>query len=170
MPAQTVSPITNGRGHHLPRLRVSPEAAGGTAEDVSLTFGAPNRSPDPNVSILLDIKLQTCVHGKLSSTGGFASLICFALEPAAAIDQTVWPTGSITISLNFERELKQEQDAIEVLKTGEDRSLTAEVSVFLPAVDRISEARSRLLNSSLYVGTGTFRQAGRLMVDGIASP
>lgn len=75
----------------------------------------------------LDLRLVNCVHGKLSHAAeDFASLLIFSLESRTDIGGSK-SFQVLGINLEFDREIPRKDDSIEVLKTGEDESLGADV-------------------------------------------
>lgn len=126
MPDQTVFSTTDG--HRLFSLQLG----SGTTEDAAASGSSKLEIQTLRAHVrdglMLDLRLETCVHGKLSNGKDFLSLIVFALQPVAQIGENIPSLSSMTISLGFNREIPQEHDIIEVLETGKDGSLTAEVS------------------------------------------
>lgn len=134
MAQQPVPLASDSHPHHLLSLRVKREAKEITVEDGTINSSVAVEDASPNDGSLLDWKLETCVHGRLNNTGECASLIIFTLQLVAAADNLSWLGLPMTFSISLKRELLQAQDIIEVLRTGQDHSLRAEVSTLHSAV------------------------------------
>jgi hypothetical protein len=135
MAAQMEVPTPDSQDHRLLSLNLNPKETEITVEDVSSGPEERDRIISSTDGVLLDLKLEKCVHGKLNDSGDLASLLVFRLEPVSKGDGIVRLTRPLTISLEFEREIPQEQDVVEILRTGQNRSLGADVSEFLPLVE-----------------------------------
>jgi hypothetical protein len=114
--------------HRLFRFEYDPNTSQYAATDVTPSSDMQDQKALARDNLQLELRLETCVHGRLShASEDFASLLVFSLETTAQ------PGGSerlfevLGVNLEFDREIPQENDYIEVLKTGEDESLGADV-------------------------------------------
>lgn len=116
-------------GQRLLSLQYNSQASDDDAQNVLSALEAQAQKAHVRDALMLDLRLETCFHGRLTDGGTFGSLLVLTVGPVAEIGEKSLSTGSMTVSLEFDREIRQESDGIEVLQTGEDCSLTAQVSL-----------------------------------------
>jgi hypothetical protein len=114
--------------YRLFRFEYDPNTTQYAAADAAPSFEVQDQKALAKDDLQLELRLETCVHGRLSpASTDFASLLVFSLETTAQLGGSERLFEILGINLEFDREIPQENDYIEVLKTGEDESLGADV-------------------------------------------